>query len=70
MKTGIHSMPEACFEASSTAQFVQVDVKAQIRDHSNIAQAYAALGKAGEEVSHLVIKSRGTLLYRQSFCPH
>jgi len=33
------------------------DVKAQIRDHSNIARAYAALGKAGiEEVTHLVIK--------------
>ena len=33
------------------------DVTAQIRDHSNIARAYAALGKAGiEEVTHLVIK--------------
>jgi hypothetical protein len=33
------------------------DVHAQIRDHSNIARAYAALGKAGiEEVTHLVIK--------------
>ncbi len=33
------------------------DVKAQIRDHSNIARAYAALGKDGiEEVTHLVIK--------------
>jgi len=33
------------------------DVKAQIRDHSNIARAYAALGKAGiEEVTRLVIK--------------
>ncbi len=33
------------------------DVQAQIRDHSNIARAYAALGKAGiEEVTHLVIK--------------
>ena len=33
------------------------DVHAQIRDHSNIARAYAALGKAGiEEVTHLVIQ--------------
>lgn len=33
------------------------EVQAQIRDHSNIARAYAALGKAGiEEVTHLVIK--------------
>jgi hypothetical protein len=33
------------------------DVKAQIRDHSNIARAYAALGKAGiEEVTPLVIQ--------------
>lgn len=33
------------------------DSKAQIRDHSNIARAYAALGKAGiEEVTHLVIQ--------------
>jgi hypothetical protein len=33
------------------------DVKAHIRDHSNIARAYAALGKAGiDEVNHLVIK--------------
>ncbi len=33
------------------------DVKAQIRDHSNIARAYAALGQAGiEEVTRLVIK--------------
>jgi hypothetical protein len=33
------------------------DVKAQIRDHSNIARAYAALGKAGiEEVTTLVIQ--------------
>ena len=33
------------------------DVQAQIRDHSNIARAYAALGKAGiDEVTHLVIK--------------
>jgi len=33
------------------------DIEAQIRDHSNIARAYAALGKAGiEEVTHLVIK--------------
>jgi len=32
-------------------------VQAQIRDHSNIARAYAALGKAGiDEVTHLVIK--------------
>lgn len=31
--------------------------QAQIRDHSNIARAYAALGKAGiEEVTHLVLK--------------
>jgi hypothetical protein len=35
----------------------QHDTKAQIRDHSNIARAYAALGKAGlDEVNHLVIK--------------
>jgi hypothetical protein len=33
------------------------DVQAQIRDHSNIARAYAALGKAGiDELNHLVIK--------------
>jgi hypothetical protein len=33
------------------------DVQAQIRDHSNIARAYAALGQAGiEEITHLVIK--------------
>jgi hypothetical protein len=33
------------------------DVKAQIRDHSNIARAYAALGKAGiDAVNHLVLK--------------
>ena len=33
------------------------DAQAQIRDHSNIARAYAALGKAGiEEVTHLVIQ--------------
>jgi hypothetical protein len=33
------------------------DVQAQIRDHSNIARAYAALGKAGiDEITHLVIK--------------
>lgn len=33
------------------------EVQAQIRDHSNIARAYAALGKAGiEEVTRLVIK--------------
>ncbi len=33
------------------------DVNAQIRDHSNIARAYRALGKDGiEEVTHLVIK--------------
>jgi hypothetical protein len=35
----------------------QRDVQAQIRDHSNIARAYAALGQAGiDEVTHLVIK--------------
>lgn len=35
----------------------QRDIQAQIRDHSNIARAYAALGKAGiDEVTHLVIK--------------
>ena len=35
----------------------QHDTKAQIRDHSNIARAYAALGQAGlDEVNHLVIK--------------
>lgn len=35
----------------------QHDAQAQIRDHSNIARAYAALGKAGvDEVNHLVIK--------------
>ena len=35
----------------------QRDAQAQIRDHSNIARAYAALGKAGiDEVTHLVIK--------------
>jgi len=33
------------------------DIKAQIRDHSNIARAYAALGKACiEAVTHLVIQ--------------
>jgi hypothetical protein len=33
------------------------DATAQIRDHSNIARAYAALGKAGlDEVNHLIIK--------------
>jgi hypothetical protein len=33
------------------------DTQAQIRDHSNIARSYAALGKAGiEEVTHLVIQ--------------
>jgi hypothetical protein len=33
------------------------EAQAQIRDHSNIARAYAALGKAGvDEVNHLVIK--------------
>ena len=33
------------------------DVQAQIRDHSNIARAYAALGQAGiDEVTHLVLK--------------
>ena len=33
------------------------DAQAQIRDHSNIARAYAALGKAGiDEVNHLVIQ--------------
>jgi hypothetical protein len=33
------------------------DVQAQIRDHCNIARAYAALGKAGiDEVTHLVIQ--------------
>src|SRR5918993_1438581 len=33
------------------------DVKAQIRDHSNIARAYAALGKAGiDAVNRLVLK--------------
>ncbi len=33
------------------------DVKAQIRDHSNIARAYQALGKDGlKEVTHLVIQ--------------
>src|SRR5688572_9618359 len=32
-------------------------VKAQIRDHSNIARAYAALGKAGiDEVNRLVLQ--------------
>ena len=32
-------------------------VQAQIRDHSNIARAYAALGKAGiEEVNQLIVK--------------
>jgi hypothetical protein len=35
----------------------QRDVQAQIRDHSNIARAYAALGQAGiDEVTHLVLK--------------
>ncbi len=35
----------------------QRDVQAQIRDHSNIARAYAALGRAGiAEVTHLVIQ--------------
>jgi hypothetical protein len=33
------------------------DAQAQIRDHSNIARAYAALGKAGlDELNHLVIQ--------------
>ena len=33
------------------------EAQAQIRDHSNIARAYAALGKAGiDELNHLVIK--------------
>ena len=33
------------------------DAQTQIRDHSNIARAYAALGKAGlDELNHLVIK--------------
>jgi hypothetical protein len=33
------------------------DAQAQIRDHSNIARAYVALGKAGiDEVNHLVSK--------------
>jgi hypothetical protein len=33
------------------------EAQAQIRDHSNIARAYAALGKAGiDEVNHLVLK--------------
>jgi hypothetical protein len=33
------------------------DVQAQIRDHSNIARAYAALGKSGvEEVNTLIVK--------------
>src|SRR5215470_19875940 len=33
------------------------DAPAQIRDHSNIARAYAALGKAGiDEVNHPVLK--------------
>ena len=35
----------------------QHDPQAQRRDHSNIARAYAALGKAGiDEVNHLVLK--------------
>jgi hypothetical protein len=35
----------------------QHEAKAQLRDHSNIARAYAALGKAGiDAVNHLVIK--------------
>ncbi len=35
----------------------QRDVQGQIRDHSNIARAYAALGRAGiAEVTHLVIQ--------------
>jgi hypothetical protein len=35
----------------------QGDAQAQIRDHSNIARAYAALGKAGiDAVNHLVLK--------------
>ena len=35
----------------------QREVKAQIRDHSNIARAYAALGKEGiEEVNRLVVQ--------------
>jgi hypothetical protein len=34
------------------------DIQAQIRDHSHIARAYAALGKGGiDEVTHLVIKA-------------
>jgi hypothetical protein len=33
------------------------DVQAQIRDHSNIARAYAALGKSGiDEVNRLIVK--------------
>ena len=35
----------------------QREVQAQIRDHSNIARAYAALGQAGiDEITHLVIQ--------------
>jgi hypothetical protein len=35
----------------------QREVKAQIRDHSNIARAYAALGKEGiDEINRLVVK--------------
>jgi hypothetical protein len=35
----------------------QREIKAQIRDHSNIARAYAALGQAGiDEVTRLVLK--------------
>lgn len=35
----------------------QRTIQAQIRDHSNIARAYAALGQSGiDEVTHLVIK--------------
>ena len=35
----------------------QRDIQGQIRDHSNIARAYAALGQAGiDEVTHLVLQ--------------
>jgi hypothetical protein len=51
---------EACVAENVVARVFmgrQHDAKAQMRDHSNIARAYAALGKAGiDEVNHLVIQ--------------
>lgn len=44
-------------------------VRAQIRDHSNIARAYAALGKAGiEEVNQLIVKEAHGLGFVDAGC--